>query len=46
MTSSIMWKEHKIEKGAESKERKKDSYTRRREDSEMGDKGQKGLGKG
>jgi len=36
---SIMWKEHKIGKGVESKERKKGSYTRKREDSEMGNRG-------
>jgi len=33
---SIMWKEYKIGKGIESKERKKGSYTRKREDSEIG----------
>ena len=42
---SIMWKEHKFGKGAGSKERKKSSYTRRRENSEMGNGGQGGLGK-
>ena len=36
---SIMWKEHKIGKGVKSKERKKSGYTRRREDSEMGNGG-------
>ena len=36
---SIMWKEHKIGKGAESKERKKSSHTRRRKDGEVGNGG-------
>jgi len=37
--SSIMWKEHKIGKETESKERKKGSHTRRRKDGEMGNGG-------